>query len=83
MDAQAVHWNHAIDRMLSWKSSPREFEPSDEPAADVLEAAIDYAVDQRQDAMGVAATSGLYRADTPIGHASSRRGRRPYERSWL
>lgn len=39
-------WRDACDRMLSWRSNPTLFDPADRPAIDVLDAAIDFAVDE-------------------------------------
>jgi hypothetical protein len=42
-------WTHAIDEMLRWKAAPDQFDASDQPNDAILETAIDYAVDQRDE----------------------------------
>lgn len=39
-------WKQAIDEMLRWKGSDDLFEPEDRPTAEILDTAIDYAMDQ-------------------------------------
>jgi len=53
------HWQHAIDEMLRWKSCPGQFGVDDQPEEAVLDTAIDYAVDQIEDAQGYPAPSSI------------------------
>ena len=40
-------WNDACERMLAWRSAPDEFDGDDQPSIEILDTAIDYAVDER------------------------------------
>jgi len=53
------HWASAIDEMLRWKSAPTEFNVEDRPTDEVLETAIDYAVDQSEDPNGASPPSSI------------------------
>ena len=52
-------WKQAIDHMLGWMSSPHQFEPEDQPSAEILQAAIDFAVDHRDSAEGASAPNSI------------------------
>jgi len=54
--ASAELWGDAVERMLAWRSNPERFEPDDAPTLDVLDTAIDYAIDEL-DRSGPAPTS--------------------------
>jgi len=43
----AALWDDACERMLAWRSSTDQFEPDDAPEVDILDTAIDFAVDER------------------------------------
>jgi len=40
-------WDDACERMLAWRSNPDQFAPDDQPSIEILDTAIDFAVDQR------------------------------------
>lgn len=40
-----ILWKEIIESMLSWRSDSSKFDPADRPDQDILDAAIDYAVD--------------------------------------
>jgi len=40
-------WYDACERMLEWRSNPDQFAPDDQPLIEILDTAIDYAVDER------------------------------------
>jgi hypothetical protein len=50
-------WNEALEAMHSWRFDPEQFAPEDRPDIHILEAAIDYAVDQLE--QGAAAPSSI------------------------
>lgn len=43
----ASQWDDAIERMLAWRSNPGQFNEEDEPSIQIIETAIDFAVDER------------------------------------
>jgi len=53
------HWRQAIDEMLRWRSTPEWFEPADRPDEEVLDTAIDYAMDQIGEPGGEPAPSSI------------------------
>ena len=40
-------WDDACERMLAWRSNPTQFNDEDEPSIEILDTAIDFAVDER------------------------------------
>ena len=40
-------WDDACERMLAWRSNPGQFDADDEPSTEILDTAIDFAVDER------------------------------------
>lgn len=40
-------WDDACERMLAWRSTPGQFNADDEPSIEILDTAIDFAVDER------------------------------------
>lgn len=40
-------WDDACERMLAWRSNPGQFNKEDEPSIEILDTAIDFAVDER------------------------------------
>lgn len=48
-------WSQAVDAILSWKTTGSGFTEEDAPNAQILDTAIDYAIDQRE--QGLAAPS--------------------------
>lgn len=43
----AALWDDACERMLAWRMNTDQFEPDDAPEIDILDTAIDFAVDER------------------------------------
>lgn len=43
----AAVWDDACERMLAWRSNPNQFAPDDQPSTEILDTAIDFAVDER------------------------------------
>jgi len=43
----AAAWEDACERMLAWRSNPGQFAPDDQPSTEILDTAIDFAVDER------------------------------------
>lgn len=52
-------WRQAIDQMLGWRSAAADLAAEDKPDDDVLDTAIDYAVDQIENISGAAAPSSI------------------------
>lgn len=40
-------WDDACERMLAWRMDPGQFDEDDEPCIEILDTAIDFAVDER------------------------------------
>lgn len=40
-------WDDACERMLDWRGNPGQFNEEDEPSIEILDTAIDFAVDER------------------------------------
>jgi len=43
----AALWDDACERMLAWRSGSEHFDADDEPTLEILDTAIDFAVDER------------------------------------
>ncbi|MBV8781243.1 MAG: hypothetical protein JO353_07585 [Phycisphaerae bacterium] len=57
--SDAAMWRCAIDQILAWRSTSEQIDLDDRPDADVLEAAIDFAVDQIEACDGVVAPNSI------------------------
>lgn len=50
VDDTCLLWKDACEHLLTWRSNPETFDSEDRPAIEILDTAIDYAVDQLQNA---------------------------------
>lgn len=56
---EVEHWQSAIDEMLRWRLDGSVFEPEDRPRIHILDTAIDFAADQKEDESGGRAPTSI------------------------